>query len=193
MTRRGVDLDGAGVRGLLRELSDRLAARGVVAQLFVVGGAAMALAFDSGRVTRDVDAVFVPAPEVRQVAEEMGTERGLEPDWLNDAAKGFLPGPDERPETVFESEWLLVQVPSVEYLLALKLFASRGERDLDDSVTLFMLAGYTTAQEGIDLLAATYPVTRLLPKHRYVVHEVARRAETRREDQGIDPRPDGDG
>lgn len=41
-------------------LGDRLARRGVIADLFVVGGAAMALAYDATRVTRDVDAMFVP-------------------------------------------------------------------------------------------------------------------------------------
>jgi hypothetical protein len=41
-------------------LGNRLVRRGVVADVFVVGGAAMALAYDAGRVTRDVDAVFVP-------------------------------------------------------------------------------------------------------------------------------------
>jgi len=35
-------------------------ARGVVADVFVVGGAAMALAYDATRVTRDIDATFVP-------------------------------------------------------------------------------------------------------------------------------------
>ena len=35
-------------------LGDRLARRGVVADVFVVGGAAMALAYDATRVTRDV-------------------------------------------------------------------------------------------------------------------------------------------
>jgi hypothetical protein len=39
----------------------RLAGRGVVADLFVVGRAAMALAYDGTRVTRDVDAMFVPS------------------------------------------------------------------------------------------------------------------------------------
>ena len=38
-------------------LGERLARRGVVADLFVVGGAAVALAYDAGRVTRDVDAI----------------------------------------------------------------------------------------------------------------------------------------
>ena len=39
-------------------LGDRLKRRGIVADLFVVGGAAMALAYDAVRVTRDVDALF---------------------------------------------------------------------------------------------------------------------------------------
>ena len=41
-------------------LGDRLVRRGVVADLFIVGGAAMALAYDADRVTRDVDATFLP-------------------------------------------------------------------------------------------------------------------------------------
>lgn len=41
-------------------LGERLTMRGIVADVFIVGGAAMALAYDAQRVTRDVDAVFVP-------------------------------------------------------------------------------------------------------------------------------------
>ena len=39
-------------------LGERLVRRGVIADVFVVGGAAMALAYDAARVTRDVDAVL---------------------------------------------------------------------------------------------------------------------------------------
>ncbi len=38
----------------------------------------MALAYDGARLTRDVDALFVPAPEVRRIAEEMSGPHGLE-------------------------------------------------------------------------------------------------------------------
>ncbi|MGO1560445.1 hypothetical protein CZ771_00090 [Actinomycetales bacterium JB111] len=179
-------LDADRVRALFAELSDRLAAAGVSAQLFVVGGAAMALAYDTGRVTRDVDALFMPAPEVRQIAEDMSSRHGLEPDWLNDAAKGFLPGNDEHPRTVFESESLLVQIPSPEYMLAMKLHASRDDRDLDDAAILFNTLGYTTAQECIDLLTDTYPLGQLLPRHRYLAEEVATRARALQP-----PRPEG--
>jgi hypothetical protein len=41
-------------------LGERLARRGVVADVFAVSGAAMALAYDAARVTRDIDAVFKP-------------------------------------------------------------------------------------------------------------------------------------
>jgi hypothetical protein len=64
---------------------------------------------------------------------------------LNDAAKGFMPGGDDSPVTVFESEWLTVLAPSPEYLLAMKLFASRGERDLEDAAVLFNKAGFTSS------------------------------------------------
>lgn len=64
-------------------LGERLARRGVVADVFVVGGAAMALAYDAARVTRDVDAVFKPhgivLEEARKVAEDLGLPRW----WLN--------------------------------------------------------------------------------------------------------------
>lgn len=187
MSEHGAVLDAEHVRVLFRELSDRLAVAGVHAQLFVVGGAAMALAYDHGRLTRDVDALFVPTPDVREAAEAIGAAHGLEPDWLNDAVKGFLPGQDEHPVAVFESESLLVQVASPGYLLAMKLHASRDERDLDDAATLFLRLGYTSAEQGIELLTSTYPVRRLLPRRRYIVKDVAQRAADRHAEQATSP------
>jgi hypothetical protein len=52
-------------------LGERLARRGVVADVFVVGGAAMALAYDAARVTRDVDAVFKPHGIVLEEARKL--------------------------------------------------------------------------------------------------------------------------
>jgi hypothetical protein len=66
----------AELEGAFTALGGRLARRGVVADIFVVGGAAMALAYDATRVTRDVDARFVPhgivLEEARQVADDLG-------------------------------------------------------------------------------------------------------------------------
>src|ERR1700722_8860653 len=48
------------IRALLDDLSAELAARGARAELFLVGGAALAVAYDATRATRDLDAVFIP-------------------------------------------------------------------------------------------------------------------------------------
>ncbi|MEV0807258.1 hypothetical protein [Micromonospora sp. NPDC050200] len=53
-------LDRAAIEDAFRRLGDRLARRGVVADLYIFGGAAMALAYDARRATRDIDAVFQP-------------------------------------------------------------------------------------------------------------------------------------
>ena len=49
------------IRALLDDLSAELAARGARAELFLVRGAALAVAYDATRATRDLDAVFDPS------------------------------------------------------------------------------------------------------------------------------------
>ena len=56
------------IRALLDDLSNELAARGARADLFLVGGAAIAVAYDEARATRDLDAVFLPTTVVREAA-----------------------------------------------------------------------------------------------------------------------------
>ena len=73
-------------------LGERLAHRGVVADVFVVGGAAMALAYDADRVTRDVDARFVPHGIVLDEARNVANDLGLPPWWLNEQATAYISG-----------------------------------------------------------------------------------------------------
>jgi hypothetical protein len=136
---------------LLGDLGREMESRGQRAELFVVGGAAMSLAFDARRATRDIDAVFVPKNVVYEAARTVAGRRGLEPDWLNDAVKGFLLGEDPDRRTVFESRGCSVTVPSPEYLLAMKVYAARVDRDADDIRTLAELSGLRSAGEVLDL------------------------------------------
>jgi hypothetical protein len=76
-------------------LGERLARRGVVAHVFVVGGAAMALAYDAQRVTRDVDAVFVPHGIVHEEAVRVAEDLGLPRWWLNEQASVYVSGKDD--------------------------------------------------------------------------------------------------
>ncbi|MEU7983344.1 hypothetical protein AB0B56_00580 [Streptosporangium canum] len=79
-------LDRAAIEDAFQRLGDRLARRGVIADLYIFGGAAMALAYDARRSTRDIDAVFEPhgivLDEARAVASERrAATRRREPAW----------------------------------------------------------------------------------------------------------------
>ncbi|MGH3991175.1 MAG: nucleotidyl transferase AbiEii/AbiGii toxin family protein, partial [Pseudonocardiaceae bacterium] len=67
----------------LAALGADLAERGLVADLYVVGGAAIALAYDERRATRDIDAVFAPKNEVYATAARVGAALDLPDGWLN--------------------------------------------------------------------------------------------------------------
>ena len=84
----------------LSELAAVLAEAGIEGRVYVVGGAAMLLAYGSMRSTRDIDAVFEPTQPVRKAIGEVAESLGLPDDWLNDAVKGFVPGTD--PEALGE-------------------------------------------------------------------------------------------
>jgi hypothetical protein len=68
LSRTGVGLGREDIHGLLDDLSIELASLGARADLFLVGGAAIAIAYDAARATRDLDAVFLPTEVVRQAA-----------------------------------------------------------------------------------------------------------------------------
>ena len=76
-------------------LGERLARRGVVADVFVVGGAAMALAYDATRVTRDIDATFVLHGVVIEEARKVADDLGLPYWWLNEQASIYISGKDD--------------------------------------------------------------------------------------------------
>ncbi len=187
-------LDREELLAALRLLDEELGAVGVRGEVFVVGGAAMALAYDARRATVDVDAIFVPAAEVRRAAARVAERLQIEEDWLNDGAKAFMPGSDPERIGVFEGDHLSVAAASPRYLLAMKLLASRLERDQDDIRFLYDLCGFSTAEEGLDLIESTYPDRAIAPRVRFLLEEmfpgdgrhVAQRDARRRDSPGME-------
>jgi hypothetical protein len=94
--------------------------------------------------------VFIPTDVVRQAATAVAQRNGLAEDWLNDAVKGFPPGPDA--QRFYSSDSLIADVASPGYLLAMKLFAARAEIDAGDIILLYRQLGFTTVDEGLDLV-----------------------------------------
>jgi hypothetical protein len=158
--------------GLLEEIASQLEAEGRHGHLFVVGGAAMALAYNTRRATRDLDAVFEPKSVVYDAARRVGLKHGLPPDWVNDAVKGFLPGEDPNATTVFDRPGLSVRVASPRYLFAMKAIAARIERDADDLIQLYRLSGFESVDEALDCVAGHYPPHLIPPKTAFIVSEL---------------------
>ncbi|MGH8881532.1 MAG: DUF6036 family nucleotidyltransferase [Stackebrandtia sp.] len=69
------------ILGALTALGAELAERGLVADLYVVGGAAITLAYDERRATKDIDAVFVPKNEVYAAAARVADSLDLRTCW----------------------------------------------------------------------------------------------------------------
>lgn len=138
-------------------LGERLAARGVVADVFVVGGAAMALAYDASRVTRDVDARFVPHGIVLDEARQVAQDLGLPPWWLNEQATVYISGKDDPGKRrVFDHPGLRVMAASPEHVFAMKALAART-RDIDDLRLLAPMAGVRSSTDALRICAEFFP------------------------------------
>jgi Nucleotidyltransferase of unknown function (DUF6036) len=157
--------------GALTALAGKLDQQGVSAEMYVVGGAAIALAFDERRATRDVDAVFEPKSAVYEAAAAVAEELGLPAGWLNDAVKGFLGGDDPAAAPVLDLPGLRCLAASPETLLALKVLAHRVGEDEDDLRLLAAELGLKGAEQVLAIAERTYG-DRLDPAARFFVEQV---------------------
>jgi hypothetical protein len=155
----------------LTALAAELERRGASAEMYVVGGAAIALAFDERRATRDIDAVFEPKSVVYEAAAVVAEQLDLPGGWLNDAVKGFLAGEDPAAAPVLDLPGLRCLAASPETLLALKVLAHRVGEDEDDLRLLAAELGLERAEEVLAIAERTYG-DRLDPAARFFVEQL---------------------
>jgi hypothetical protein len=154
----------------LTALGEALASRGVTGEMYVVGGAAIALAFDRRRSTRDIDAVFEPKTVIYETAAEVAERLSLPAGWLNDAVKGFLV-PDQEASPILEVPGLRCLVASPRMPLALKVLAHRVGEDEGDVRLLANELRLTTADQVLTIAAETFG-DRLDAAARFFVEEL---------------------
>jgi hypothetical protein len=150
------------MRELLAELDKELQRLGTAATIFIVGGAAMALAYNAERASADIDATFEPRDVVLDAAAVVARRLGLDRNWLSEGVRDFMPPvPDDHPRGERIGPALVLEIASPEYVLAMKSMTTRkSDGDLADAVHLCRLLGICDEAELEAIVRRYFPGSR---------------------------------
>ena len=142
----------------LDELSKELRSKGVKAHLYIIGGAAISLAYDARRVTMDIDTLILDGHgPVMDAAHTVARRRGWPTTWLNEQASSAIPlAKDRRARPVYGDANLVVTSASAEFLLAMKVRAGRAS-DMPDITFLVQHLGLSSIGEVLALHNTVFP------------------------------------
>ena len=159
------------IKSYLTELNEELRSMDIKGEICIYGGAVMALVYDARPDTKDVDAIFKPSVQIREAARRVAKAHGLEPDWLNDAIKGFLVPHKQR--VLFDFSNLKIYVPEPDYMLAMKAISARVDSlDAGDVRVLIDLLKLKTAGEVLDIVEKYYPREQIKPATQFFIEEL---------------------
>jgi len=124
------------IKDYLEQLNEILKSIDIKGEICLYGGAVMCLVYNARPSTKDVDAIFEPAPKLRSAIEKVAHANNLDEDWLNDSVKGFVVNHNQ--QIFFNWPNLKIYIPEPDYLLAMKTLASRVDTmDKDDIQRVF--------------------------------------------------------
>jgi predicted nucleotidyltransferase len=166
-------MDREELREALGELAERLDRQHVSARIYIIGGAAMALAYDAERATRDIDAVILDHhTAVTNAVREIGKEHGWPTSWLNEQASSYVPQvADAHQRVVFEHPALRVIAASPTRLLAMKARAARSA-DQADITKLAAITGLATVDAIAAVVDDLFPGEPLSVRSRKVLEDL---------------------
>ncbi len=164
----------ADIEALFVMLEEELASSDTKAELYLVGGAVMCLSLSARAATRDVDAWFQPASQVREAAARVAYRASVPLTWLNDAVKGWLSARGSF-DTWLERPHLKVFVAQPEYLLAMKCMAMRlgaEFHDLDDVRYLLRYLNISSADTALEIVSRYFDEADIPIKTRLALEEL---------------------
>lgn len=157
---------------LFDQLNHELSKRHEIGEIGLVGGAVMCLVFKARESTRDVDAIFQPAELVRKLAAQIGEDQNLPPDWLNDAAKGYIQENFQRNDVLNLSN-LRVWAPEAKYMLAMKCISARWDTsDREDVIFLIQHLKLKDSKSVFKIIEHFYPKKQIPAKTLFFIEEV---------------------
>lgn len=166
------------IHRLFELLNEDLRKSDIEAELFLVGGAVMCLAYSARPSTQDIDAIFRPAKQVREAAARVASKTRIDAHWLNDAVKAFMSEHGDF-SPFLELDHLRVMVAQPEYLLAMKCLSMRigaEFHDEDDIRYLLRHLDMRSKDRVIAVITKYYPLERFPQKALYALEELLPRA-----------------
>jgi hypothetical protein len=155
----------------LERLDAHLGAVGAQVELYIVGGAVMCVGRNARASTKDVDGWFTEPQIVRGAAARVAEELSLPSDWLNDAAKGFIPE-GARFETWRKLPNLEIPLADDETLFAMKCAAARTDLDRADIEILAGRLQITSFEQALTVVLRYFPEDRLPVRTRLLLEEL---------------------
>lgn len=162
------------IRHLFNALNDQLAREDIAGEVYLVGGAVMCLVFQVRPSTKDVDAYFLPAAQLRKAAVAVAAHENVPENWLNDAVKVYLSDRGAFGPYLALSH-LTIFAAQPDYLLAMKCLATRigeGFHDLDDIRYLLRYLNVEHSEEARAILSRYYPLEKFPQRTLYALEEL---------------------
>ena len=149
----------------LEEINKKLTERGKYGEIMICGGAVMTLIYEARNSTHDIDAVFQPKEDMKEIIAEITRENNLNTQWLNDDVAMFTREFKNLTSSEYENFGnLTVSILDAESLLAMKLVSARENTyDLSDAVILMKHLDIKNVEE----------VYALLEKYEFPLHPTA--------------------